>query len=125
MANKHIEDDEQEALFSWASVRANSGYMTRLLFAIPNGGKRNAWEAKRLKLQGVRAGVPDIFLPVPRGEFGGLFIELKRPIVKGEPKPRLSDEQKFWIKELNDVGYMAVCCYGWIDAKEMIESYLG
>ena len=125
MVRKYIEDDEQAALFSWASMRANTGYMTRLMFAIPNGGFRRPLEAKRMKLQGTKAGVPDIFLPVPRGEFSGLFIELKRPIVKGEPKPVLSPEQKFWLKELSDVGYMACCCYGWIEAKETIESYLG
>lgn len=125
MSRKFIEDDEQAALFRWASVRANSGYPTRLMFAVPNGGYRRPREAARMKLQGTKAGVPDIILPVPRGGFHGLFIELKRPIVKGEPKPVVSSEQKHWLKELDAQGYMATVCYGWLEAKEVIESYLG
>lgn len=78
-----------------------------------------------MKLQGTKAGVPDMFLAVPRGEFHGLFIELKRPIVKGEAKPVVSPEQKRWLKELEAQGYMATVCYGWVEAKETIESYLG
>lgn len=125
MARKFIEDDHQEALFRWASVMANSGYPTRLMFAIPNGGYRRPREAARMKLAGVKSGIPDIFLPVPRGEFHGLFIELKRPIVKGEARPVVSPEQKHWLKELDAQGYMATVCYGWIEAKEVIENYLG
>jgi hypothetical protein len=125
MARKFIEDDHQEALFRWASVMANSGYPTRLMFAIPNGGYRRPREAARMKLAGVKSGIPDILLPVPRGEFHGLFIELKRPIVKGDAKPVVSPEQKHWLKELDAQGYMATVCYGWIEAKEVIESYLG
>jgi hypothetical protein len=125
MTRKFIEDDHQEALFRWASVMANSGYPTRLMFAVPNGGYRRPREAARMKLAGVKSGVPDIFLPVPRGEFHGLFIELKRPIVKGEAKPVVSPEQKHWLKELDAQGYMATVCDGWIEAKEVIESYLG
>ena len=125
MARKFIEDDEQAALFSWASVKANSGHPTRLLFGIPNGGYRRPLEAKRMKLQGTKAGVPDMFLPVARGGFHGLFIELKRPIVKGESKPVVSVEQKHWLKELDEQGYMATVCYGWLEAKDVIESYLG
>jgi hypothetical protein len=125
MTRKFIEDDHQESLFRWASVMANSGYPTRLMFAVPNGGYRRPREAARMKLAGVKSGVPDIFLPVPRGEFHGLFIELKRPIVKGEARPVVSPEQKHWLKELDAQGYMATVCYGWIEAKEVIESYLG
>ena len=47
------------------------------MFHIPNGGSRNKLEASNLKKQGVKAGVPDLFLPVGRGSYHGLFIELK------------------------------------------------
>jgi hypothetical protein len=125
MARNHQEDDEQMALFDWAFRRANSGYLTRLLLHIPNGGYRRPQEAVRLKRLGVRAGVPDILLPVPRNEFHGLWIEMKRPIVKGESKPSVSPEQKHWLRELESQGYMTGVCYGWIEAKDLIESYLG
>jgi hypothetical protein len=122
--SRFIEDDEQKDLFQWASVKANSGCMTRLMFAVPNGGKRNPREGARMKLQGTKAGVPDIFLPVPRNGFHGLWIELKRPIVKGEAKPVVSPEQKYWIEQLREQGYRAEVCYGWIEAKTLIEEYL-
>lgn len=48
-----------------------------LLFAVPNGGRRGAAEAAILKGEGVRTGVPDLFLAVPRGRYHGLFLELK------------------------------------------------
>lgn len=124
MARNHIEDDEQAALFSWASMMANRGSLVRLMYANPMGGYRKPLEAKRMKLQGSKAGIPDITLPVPSNGFHGLYIELKRPIVKGEPKPVVSPEQKFWIHELNLQGYKAVVCYGWLEAKTLIEEYL-
>ena len=49
-----------------------------LLFHIPNGGRRDTAEAANLKKQGVKPGVPDLFLPVARGGYHGLFIEMKR-----------------------------------------------
>lgn len=46
-------------------------------FAIPNGGKRNVIVAQKMKAEGVRAGIPDLCLPVMRGGYGGMYIELK------------------------------------------------
>ena len=122
--SRYAEDDDQKALFEWASTKANSGSPIRLLHAIPNGGKRNPREGARMKLQGVKAGVPDMCLPVARDGFHGLYIELKRPIVKGEAKPVVSPEQKYWIEQLREQGYRAEVCYGWIEAKTLIEEYL-
>lgn len=84
------EELEQEALFRWA----------------------------RLKAAGVRPGVPDVCLPVPRGEYHGLYIELK----VGRNKP--TEHQKAWLSHLAEAGYCALVCYGWEAAKESIEAYL-
>jgi K+ transporter len=46
-------------------------------------------------------------------------------VVKGEPKPVVSPEQKYWIEQLRKQGYLVEVCYGWIEAKELIERYLG
>ena len=89
------------------------------LFHIPNGGSRNKAEAAHLKAQGVKKGVPDIFLPRACGKWHGLFIEMKR--VKGG---RIEEDQLDWIKDLNDAGYMAVVCKGWEEAKNVILDYL-
>lgn len=110
---------EQEALFRWVSFYRGYCPDVDLLYHIPNGGKRDAKEAAHLKRQGVRAGIPDLCLPVPRGGFHGLYIELKA----GENKP--TEKQKGWLDALTKQGYATAVCYGWQAAKEVIEKYLG
>lgn len=125
MARKFVEDDHQAALFKWASMESARKPALSNLFAVPNGGKRNVREATRLKSQGVKAGVPDLMLAYPANGFAGFFIELKRPIVKGESRPSVSKEQSDWIRRLSEAGYRAQVCYGWLEAKEAITDYLG
>lgn len=109
---------EQEALFSWATIKSYQYPELESLYHIPNGGTRNKIEAANLKRQGVKAGVPDIHLPVARGKFHGLYIELKA----GNNKP--TKEQKEWISRLRRQGYAAEVCVGWLQAAELIEKYL-
>lgn len=109
---------EQEYLFEWAAYVKNAIPDIELLFHIPNGGKRNKAEAARFKRQGVKAGVPDLFLPVARGEFHGLFIELKY----GSNKP--TENQNKWAEDLTKHGYKCLVCYRWQDAAENIKKYL-
>ena len=113
------EAQEQAALFQWARMQAGRYPELALIHAIPNGGSRHPAEAKNLKAQGVKAGVPDICLPVPRGGCHGLYIELKRR--KGG---KLSPEQEQWISELTEQGYYAAVCKGWEVAAEFIKRYL-
>ena len=113
------EGEEQARLFSWAGMVSHRYPELRLMFHVPNGGARNKTEAARFKAEGVKAGVPDIFLPVPRYEYHGLFIELKR--LDGG---RVSPEQKAWLEDLNSKGYKAVIAYGWEDASQRILDYL-
>lgn len=114
----HKESDEQQALFQWAKLMQGKHPELSLLHSIPNGGKRNAREASRLKREGALAGVSDIFLPVARKGFHGLYIELK--IKGGKP----SDNQKWWIAETSKQGYYSTVCFGWTEAKGVIERYL-
>ena len=115
------EGEEQATLMSWARMqRWRWPGELDLLFHIPNGGARSKSEAARFKAEGVKAGVPDLFLPVPRGEYHGLFIELKR-----QAGGRLSDEQKEWIPALQAQGYRVEVCKGWEAAVKVIEDYLG
>lgn len=115
------EDEEQMALFTWANHMAVSGRLPELarLFHVPNGGSRGPAEAGRFKAMGVKKGVPDVFLDVPRGGFHGLRIEMKRR--RGGV---LSDEQADWIDWYNANGYRADVCYGWDEARTEIEDYL-
>ena len=114
------EGQEQAALMSWAQMQSWRWPELALMFHIPNGGGRSKAEAGRFKAEGVKAGVPDLFLPVPRGEWHGLFIELKR-----QAGGRLSDEQKEWIPALQAQGYRVEVCKGWEAAAEVLKDYLG
>lgn len=114
-----LEEIEQEHVFLWASMEERAYPELAMLYAIPNGGKRAIKTAVALKKQGVKRGVPDMCLPVPRGGFNGLYIELKR--VKGGT---VSDEQREWMAALNTQGYKAIICHGAEEAIEQIRGYL-
>ena len=114
------EGGHQSAVILWAaqeSVRAKWPELA-LLHHIPNGGTRDPVEAAHLKRQGVRSGVPDLHLPVPRGGYASLYIEMKRP------GGSLSQNQRWWLSRLEDEGNRAVVCYGWEEAVAEIEKYL-
>ena len=113
------EEDEQMKLFGWARLREGKIPELKMMFHIPNGGKRGKAEAGRFKAQGVKAGVPDVFLAVARGGYHGLFIEMKR-----QQGGRATPEQRQWIAELNRQGYQAVIAKGWEAAAEYIMNYI-
>ena len=113
------EEQEQVTVFQWAEIMSNRFPELRYLMHIPNGGLRSKSEAVRFKRAGVKKGVPDLFLPVARKGYHGLWIEMKRQ--KGG---RLSPEQKEWIDGLFNQGYLAVRCDGADEAIGMLERYL-
>ncbi len=110
----------QAALFRWARTQVVLIPELALLFAIPNGGVRNKVTGWKLKQEGVTRGIPDICLPVARGGYHGLWIELKND----EPKGVVSAEQAAWITALRAEGYCALVCFGWDQARESISEYL-
>lgn len=105
---------EQKTLFSWAKYNPRLKWM----FAIPNGGKRDPKVGYIMKLQGVKPGVSDIFLPIPSKGFHGLFIEMKR---KGN---KTSPLQKEFISDMTVNGYMCIVCFSAEEAIENINYYL-
>jgi hypothetical protein len=113
------ESQEQQMLFKWAQLQTGKYPELKLLFHVPNGGSRKKSEAGRFKAEGVKAGVPDICLPVARGNYHGLYVELKR-----QKRSTTSDVQKDWIQDLSAQGYFAVVCKGWEKAAEAIIQYL-
>lgn len=82
------------------------------------GGSRNTIEAANLKRQGVRAGVPDLSLPVARGGYHGLYIEMKF----GDNKP--TKKQWEWIEALREQGYAVSICWSYEAARDEIVKYL-
>lgn len=114
------EHDEQVALFEWAEYMANLKWPElRFMFAVPNGGWRAKTTAGWLKAEGLKPGVPDIFLPVPRGCFHGLFIEMKFG------RNQLTADQRYYAEFLFDHDYLVMPCWGFDDAQRTIERYMG
>ncbi len=72
----HTDQDEhdlQSLCIEWFDM----AYSSLLIYAIPNGGYRPIATAKKMKKEGVRRGIPDLHLPVARGEYLTLYIETK------------------------------------------------
>lgn len=108
------EAKEQEKLFNVCRYIKECEFM----FHVPNGGSRNLLEAVNLKKQGVKPGVSDVILLLPKGKYHYLCIEIKC----GKNKP--TKEQKKFIEYVNSVGGCAVVCYGCNDAINVIKKYL-
>ena len=113
------ESVEQKLLFRWTRFYVSKYPELALLYHIPNGGSRRKSEAGRFKAEGVKAGVPDLFLPAARGNFHGLYIEMKR-----KAGGRVSADQKVLIDALSKQGYAVRVCLGWEDAARTLEEYL-
>lgn len=113
------EHAEQAQLVAWAQDAASRYPDLRLLYAIPNGEHRHWTVARRLKEEGVRAGVPDLCLPVKRSGFSGLYVELKR-----RQGGVVSPEQSWWHVALSGQGYMVAVCRGAVDARNALIRYL-
>ena len=124
-----LETYEQQRVVGWASYQSfEGGKVGAFLFAIPNGGSRRktcgriSQEALRMKREGVRSGVPDLFLALPSKEgHHGLFIEMKRRI---KSLSSVSDAQRAWQEKLRQAGYRAEICYGSDEAIATIKAYL-
>jgi hypothetical protein len=122
------EHGEQVAFFDYLRWRANQLPELAYVFAVPNGAKlpytgegreRHSPEAQRLLAEGLTPGVPDICVPIPRGGYHGLWIEMKFG------RNGLSDEQKKFQEFLLGQGYLVSVCYSTQEAIEVMELYLG
>lgn len=115
-----VEHDHQVAFFQ--ILELNSRKYPQLVtgvFAVPNGGFRDQATAKKLKAEGVRRGVPDILIMIPRRGYFAAAIENKAPA------GRLSPEQKQMLDSLNANGYMTKICYSVDEQVKFLEWYLG
>lgn len=112
------EHEQQVTVIAWARLKEYEHPELALLHAIPNAGKRSIRLAAWMKAEGLKAGVPDLCLPVARGNYHGLYIEMKW----GDNTP--SDEQEWWLSALGEQGYLATVCWSAGEAIETIEQYL-
>lgn len=89
------------------------------LFAVPNGGRRDATTAAKLKAEGVVAGVADLILLKSNRDYGALLIEMKT--LKG----RQRDSQKQWQNIVcADGEYKYVVCRSFDDFQREVDDYL-
>lgn len=114
------ESQEQIAFFHHAELILRQRKITAPIYAIPNGGHRNAITGSRMKKEGVKRGVPDIFFACARGGFHGLYIEMKR-----EKGGTLSEFQREMIDNLEREGYRCVVCAGCESALKELREYIG
>ena len=111
---------EQEQFFRWVYANQVKHPELALCNGSMNGVRVSPSMRSRLRLQGLRPGVPDIDLPVARNGHHGLKIELKR--VKGG---QVSPEQKRMHTQLVEQGYRVEVCKGWKEAVAVTIEYLG
>ena len=113
------EDEEQMAVIEWKNLMVNQFPELKYLHHVPNGGSRHPAEAAKLERMGVVPGVSDLHLPVARGGFHGLWVEMKR-----QNGGKLSPAQKEWLDGMMQEGYLAVRADGAEQACEIIYKYL-
>lgn len=113
------EHQEQAAVIEWCDLVSKYRPELALIFAIPNGSNKSPSAAEKFKREGLKSGVPDLFLPVATEYANGLFIEMKRK--KGGT---VSSAQKDWKEKLEKQGYKVVICKGADKAIEVLKQYL-
>ena len=112
------EQELQIAFFEWAKWQEGKYPELKLMHHIPNGGKRSKAEAGIFKAMGVRSGVPDVFLPDPRGIYHGLYIEFK------SDSGKTSKNQDELLACLQEAGYF-VCVLNTLEkAIDVTKRYL-
>jgi hypothetical protein len=131
------EHDEQVSLFKMIALHSIKYPALKFAFAVPNGARTSYGAAVKLKLEGLKSGVPDIFIPIPKNiksktplilggtheVYGhivihGLFIEMKK---KGN-KP--SPNQIEYMAYLKSAYFQCNVCYNADEAMQVILDYL-
>ncbi|QJD54381.1 VRR-NUC domain endonuclease [Aminobacter phage Erebus] len=126
LAASGTEHGHQCAIFQWIAMGGARTYAQcmDLVFAVPNGGDRQAHVGAAMRAEGVKPGVPDMCWPVPKMmqgsegldgimRYAGLYIELKTPKRHSEKNGGRQDTQVKWQKRLLEQGYAVVTAYGW------------
>ena len=116
---KHIESAHQAQVVEWSKWAYKTGKypMLNMLHCSLNGVKLSGTQAKIAKGQGMLSGIPDLFLPVPKNGYHGLFIEMK------SEKGRLTDNQHWFLTNADSLGYKTAVCYSAKEAISAIEAY--
>lgn len=112
------EHEEQANVVKWAKLQEVKHPELKWLFAIPNAAKRGPRLAAIMKAEGLKSGVSDLCLPVARGGYHALYVEMKALDGKTE------ETQREFIMDMKELGNQAVACWGFEAAKDTILEYL-
>ncbi len=115
--NAQPEAAEQEKVIKWARDNEKTYPFLWMLHSSLNGVKMTKAQAGRAIAQGMLSGVPDLFLPVPKNGYHGLFIEMKY----GSNK--VTENQEKFLQNAANVGYAVSVCYSANEAIKTIENY--
>ncbi len=115
--NAQPEAIEQAKVIAWARANENNYPYLWMLHSSLNGVKMTKAQAGRAIAQGMLSGVPDLFLPVPKNGYHGLFIEMKY----GSNK--VTENQEKFLQNAANVGYAISVCYSANEAIKRIEDY--
>lgn len=120
---KHLESAHQAQVIEWSkwAFKANPVRYPHLdmLHCSLNGVKLTKTQSSIAKGQGMLSGVPDLFLPVPRQNYHGLYIEMK------SEKGRVTENQHWFLTNAEGLGYKTVVCYSANEAISAIQAYYG
>lgn len=112
------EHDEQVLFFEYVGWKAKGDHRYEPIFSVPNGSYKSASSALKFQKEGLRSGVPDIFIAYPAGKYHGMFIEMKY----GKKEP--TDKQWEWLRRLASNDYKCIVAYTGNDAIAALEAYL-
>lgn len=118
-SRKKYRNDEhklQVSMVNWFRLQYPS--MRHNLFAVPNGGRRDAATGRILKDEGVLAGVSDLILLKSNQHYGALLIETKTK--KGTQR----ESQKEWESKITADGYKYVVVRSLDDFIKEVNDYL-
>lgn len=113
---RDLEHKLQAACVRW--YRLQYPKMKHNLFSVPNGGKRDAVTAAKLKEEGALAGVADLILLKSNRFYGALLIEMKTKT------GRQSDMQKEWQQKITNDGYKYIVVRSLEEFQSEVKSYL-
>lgn len=133
---QNLEELEQYRVIAWArTIETEHGLLAENMFAIPNGtflggsARQRAFQMTRLKRAGLRPGAADLFVSLPRREWHGFYVEMKkqRSDFRGlaEIKRAVSDDQADFGRRVLAAGYMWCAAFGFEEGRDAILAYLG
>lgn len=117
-APEPLEHESQVAVIKWARLMAGRYPELRLIYSVPNARKVTARQMAYMKAEGLLPGMWDLALPVARGGWHSLRIEMKRTT------NTLTPEQKAIGELLYQYGNKTVVCYSANEAVAEIIGYL-